>query len=130
MDNSPTFIKIAKIEDFKTIPIRSYRVLGRNVGIVKDQDGMLFATEISCKHQNADLTTGKLKGDTIRCPRHGWLYNIKTGECLNHDSSPLRRYDLEIRGDDIYVSTLPVEPADEEDEMDWDAEIIIRRDKK
>ena len=110
------YIKLAKVSDFDTVRIRSYRVIARNVGIVKDSDGTFFATEVSCKHQNADLITGRFRGDVVTCPRHGWTYDIRTGQCLNHDSTPLRRYGLRIEGDDIFVSITPV--ADEA--SDWD----------
>ena len=112
------YIKLAKVSDFDAVRIRSYRVIARNVGIVKDSDGTFFATEVSCKHQNADLTTGRFRGDIVTCPRHGWTYDIRTGQCLNHDSTPLRRYGLRIEGDDIFVSVMPVAA----EAPDWDDE--------
>lgn len=110
------YIKLAKVSDFDAVRIRSYRVLARNVGIVKDPDGSFYATEISCKHQNADLTTGRFVGDKVTCPRHGWVYDIRSGECLNHESTPLRRYGLQIDGEDILVSVKPL-PAEQ---SEWD----------
>lgn len=114
------YIKLAKVSDFDTVRIRSYRVLARNVGIVKDPDGTFFATEVSCKHQNADLTTGRFRGDVVTCPRHGWTYDIRTGECLNHDSTPLRRYGLRIEGEAILVSVKPIADVVEDD---WDDDL-------
>lgn len=109
------YIRIAKVSDFQGIRIKSFKVLARNIGIVKNADGTFFATEISCKHQNADLSAGQMKGDILTCPRHGWTYNIRTGQCLNHDSTPLRRYALKIEGDDIFVSPTPTDVGGEEE---------------
>lgn len=120
------FIKIARTTEFDNIRVKSYTILGRNVGIIKDPDGTFFATEVSCKHQNADLTTGRFQGDLVTCPRHGWTYNIRTGECLDHDSTPLRRYALEIKGDDIFISTAPIGSAKPAPEEDWDAELRFK----
>ena len=107
------FVRLAKTSDFDSIRIKSFRLLGKPVGIVRNTNGSFFATEIACKHQNADLSAGNIEGDTLTCPRHGWKYDLETGECLNHDSTPLRRYSLRVDGEDIYVSLSPREGKDE-----------------
>lgn len=118
------FVKLATVSGLGPERIHSFKVLARHVGIVRGSGGELFATEIGCKHQNADLCTGKLSGDVVTCPRHGWRYDLRTGECLNHDSAKLRRYELRIRGDDILVSLRPFETQDtDEDEPFPDVKI-------
>ncbi len=111
----PQFIRLANIGEFKSRKIKSFQILGKFVAIVKNTDGSFYATEIACKHNNADLTTGQFRGDFVTCPRHGWVYNIRTGECLNQRSTPLRRHALRIEGEDIYVCTIADEPIDEDD---------------
>jgi len=76
------FIKLATVSDLAGIRMKSFRLMGRIVAIVREPDGTFWATEIGCKHQNADLTTGKFDGDVVTCPRHRWQYNIRTGQCL------------------------------------------------
>ena len=111
------FIKLAKVGDFEDAWIKSYQIIGKFIAIVREQDGSFYATEIACKHNNADLTTGRFTGDEVVCARHGWKYNIRTGECLNQNSSPLRRHELKVEGEDLLVSITPVEPMEyEEDE--------------
>lgn len=103
------FIRIAKVSDFDKIRCRSYTVLARKVGVFKEPDGSFYAIEAACKHQNADLTTGAIRGDVATCPRHGWQYNLRTGACLNQDSAPLRRYGCKVENGDIYITLLPIE---------------------
>lgn len=103
------WVRLAKTTDFQSTRWRSYSVMARKVGIVKRPDGTFYAIEVSCKHQNWDLTTGALEGDIATCPRHFWKYNIATGECLTHDSTRLRPYALKVENDDIFVSLLPIE---------------------
>jgi 3-phenylpropionate/trans-cinnamate dioxygenase ferredoxin component len=105
------FVKLAKVSDFDAARYKKFKLLARNLAIFKEPDGSFFATEISCKHQNWDLTTGRFDGDIVTCPRHQWKYNIKTGQCLTHDGARLRRYALKVEGDDIYVSLTPVEDS-------------------
>jgi nitrite reductase/ring-hydroxylating ferredoxin subunit len=102
-------IAIARISDFDKISIKSYSILGRKVGIIKRDDGSYYATEAACKHQGADLTAGTIENNIATCPRHKWQYDLETGQCLNHDSPPLRRFLLVIDNDTIKISTAPVE---------------------
>lgn len=98
---------MAKTSDFNGLRFRGYTLLGRRVAIFREADGTFYASEVSCKHQNADLLTGQIEGDIVTCPRHHWKYNLKTGECLTHNSARLRRHALKIEGEDIYVSLSP-----------------------
>lgn len=113
-------VRLAKVTDFETIRVRSYRLLARPVGIFRDPDGTFRAMEVACKHENADLTTGHIKGDLVTCPWHGWKYNLRTGECLWGGTGRLRPYKLEVRGEDIYVSLRPVDPDSALVEEDWE----------
>lgn len=105
------YVKIAKVADFDQKPFKKFTLLARHVAIFRDPGGAFFATEISCKHQNWDLTTGKFVGDIVTCPRHGWVYNIRTGECLNQDSTRLRKYGVRVEGEDVFITREPIEEA-------------------
>lgn len=98
------FIKIAKLSALANKEFITLSILGKIIGVFKKPDGTIFVTEAGCKHQGADITKGTRNGDVFTCPRHGWSYNIVTGECLNHNSDKLRIYDHEINGDDIKIS--------------------------
>ncbi|SHO45611.1 Rieske (2Fe-2S) protein [Desulfopila aestuarii] len=103
------YVKIARVADFATTRIKSYTLLGKKVAILQLEDGSFLAIEASCKHQGADLTTGELRGTVATCPRHQWMYDLASGECLNHDSLPLRKYGLRVEGETILVSLRPIE---------------------
>lgn len=120
------YIKLAKVTDFKKDWIRSYRILGKFVAIVKEPDGSFYATEIACKHNNADLTSGRFNKTVVTCPRHGWIYDIRTGECLNRPSAPLRRHELKIEGDQIFVSVRPVSAEPQPPDDDEPYEIVFK----
>ena len=90
--------------------------MGRLVGIIKREDGSFFAVEASCKHQGADLLTDFEGGQVAICPRHKWEYDLESGQCLNHKSLPLKRYQLKMEGENILVSLLP-QSSDASDEQ-------------
>lgn len=102
------YIALAKVDDFATISVRSFSVFGKKIGIIKREDGSFYARDVACKHQGADLTAGEIDGNIATCHRHQWKYNLETGECLNHDSLPLKKYPLKIE-DGIIKITLTEE---------------------
>jgi nitrite reductase/ring-hydroxylating ferredoxin subunit len=82
--------------------------MGRKVGIIRESNSEFYAIEVGCRHQGADITRGHISGDIVTCPRHGWKFNLKTGECLNHNASKLKRYGLKIEDDVIMITSEPL----------------------
>lgn len=103
------YVKIVKLEEFGDGRFRKFTIMARNVAVFRREDGSFYALEFSCKHQNWDLSTGRMEGDIVTCPRHDWVYDISTGDCLTHDSTRLRSYGLKIEGGWIYVTLTPIE---------------------
>lgn len=102
-------IKVATVSEFENKSIKSLSLVGKRVGIIKRKDGSFYAMEIGCKHQGADITQGTIVNNIATCPRHGWKYDLESGECVNNcNSSKLRKHELEIDGDDIKISLRPV----------------------
>ena len=112
------YVKVAKVADFENCRIKSFKLLARPVAVVKEPDGSFYAIQAGCKHQNADLTAGRIKGDLVVCPWHGWRYNLRTGECLWGSEAKLLRHGLRVDGDDIYVSIRPAEQAPPQEEWE------------
>ena len=61
---------------------------------VMDEELMLYRAEtgpvlmqLRCAHRSLALDMGRVEGDAIRCPYHGWLYD-KTGQCLEQPAEP------------------------------------------
>jgi nitrite reductase/ring-hydroxylating ferredoxin subunit len=50
-------------------------------------EGHLFAVGNKCPHRQGPLARGRVEstpaGPAVRCPIHGWLFDLKTGRCLN-----------------------------------------------
>ena len=105
------YITVAKIDDFEEVTIRSYTIFGKKIGVIKQHDGSFYAIEVACKHQGADLTKGKVVDFVATCHRHQWQYDLITGECLNHDFPPLRRYPLIVENEKIKISFTPVDDS-------------------
>ncbi len=44
--------------------------------------GEIFAIDNTCPHSGGPLAEGDVEGVFVTCPRHGSIFNIKTGEVL------------------------------------------------
>jgi nitrite reductase/ring-hydroxylating ferredoxin subunit len=74
--------------------------------IVTIVDGELVACPGVCPHEDVSLTDGDLEGSRIRCPGHGYLFDLHTGKCQHDPELQLRRYPITLVGDEIWVDLL------------------------
>ena len=66
--------------------------------------GKIFATDQICTHAEADLTTGFLTDEGVRCPLHLSVFNLESGEPQNPPAeTPLNTYNVKIEQNEIYV---------------------------
>jgi 3-phenylpropionate/trans-cinnamate dioxygenase ferredoxin subunit len=67
-------------------------------------DGVYYATQDTCTHEETFLTEGDLWGDVIECPLHGAQFDVTNGEVLSLPAVvPLRTYPVKIEDGKLYV---------------------------
>ncbi len=82
-------------------------LLGKKVGIFLRGEE-IYALQMSCKHQGADLSKGRVTQGIVTCPRHGWRYDLQTGECVEPENgAPLRFHEVKLDGPQVWVSIHP-----------------------
>ena len=67
-------------------------------------DGTLYAIEDRCSHDNGPLAEGELHEDdcTIECPRHGSLFELRTGKPITLPAYvPIETYPVSVEDDII-----------------------------
>lgn len=103
------------------IPVGTRRVVeveGRSIGIY-NVHGEFFAIHNYCPHQGAELCKGPVCGTTlesdvyefiygrdqeiVRCPWHGWEFDLKTGKSLFSDKVRARKYPVEITDGQVCI---------------------------
>jgi len=66
--------------------------------------GKIYATDLICTHEEADLSTGFLTDEGVRCPLHLSVFNIQTGMPQNPPAEkPLKTFNVKIQENEIYV---------------------------
>lgn len=92
---------------------------GRDV-VVANQDGSYYAFSDRCTcvshfagHSGSEadsfghLSEGKLDGDTVVCPLHSTVFDLKTGSPVSgFGEIPLNIYEVQLQNDDLLVSTM------------------------
>ena len=72
--------------------------------LLANLDGKLFATDRICTHEEADLSTGMLSEEGVRCPLHLSVFNLQTGAPQNPPAeNPLKTYNIKINENEIFV---------------------------
>jgi toluene monooxygenase system ferredoxin subunit len=80
---------------------------GRKVLVIRSDDAVL-AYEDRCAHLGVALSEGRLDGCVLTCAAHHWQYDVATGRGINPSVACLKRFDVLVEHDVIYVD---VEPA-------------------
>ena len=72
--------------------------------LMANQKGKIHATDLICTHADADLSTGFLSDEGVRCPLHLSVFNLENGQPQNLPAEiPLKVYNVKIEQDKIYV---------------------------
>ncbi len=67
-------------------------------------DGEVYAVDDTCTHAGASLSEGGVRDGTVRCPRHGAPFDLRTGEALGYPASEdLRTYETKVKDGVVYV---------------------------
>ncbi len=62
-------------------------VLGQHLALYRTPEGRLVALSDLCVHRGAALSGGRLRGDCVVCPYHGWEY-APDGRCVKIPANP------------------------------------------
>ena len=79
-------------------------MVGKTPIAVYRLEGAFYATHNICTHAFARLSDGYVDADTIECPLHQGVFDIKTGEPQEGPvDEPIRTYPVKVEDGEIYV---------------------------
>jgi nitrite reductase/ring-hydroxylating ferredoxin subunit len=120
---------IGRVSELPPGERRIVEVAGRSIGVF-NVHGKYYALRNRCPHQGAPLCLGAIKGmalpskpgeyvwgregEILRCPWHGWEFDILTGRSIfNPHRVRVRTYEVSVEPDeDPSVETYPVTVED------------------
>ena len=121
---------VARADEIPPGARKLVEVAGRSIAVF-NLDGEYFALLNRCPHQGGPLCTGvqfsaltspspgqydrSRPGELIRCPWHGWEFDIRTGRSwFDPGKTRVRSYPVSVRpGEELVAETYPVSVRDE-----------------
>lgn len=98
------FIRVAEVDALPPGKMRRVEIGGQRI-LLANVRGQFFATDDTCTHEDASLSTGFLQGEWVKCPLHGSRFNVCTGEVGDEPAEAnLRTYAVRIDGNEIWLS--------------------------
>ena len=80
------WIVVSAMRDLHDIP-KAIKILGEDLVLFRDQAGTVGLIGAHCPHRGASLEYGDIECGGIRCPYHGWLFDVR-GQCLEMPAEP------------------------------------------
>ena len=73
------FVTVATLSDVPEGTLKLVQVGDEEIALA-NVAGTVYAISDVCPHRQASLSEGELEGELLMCPRHGSMFDVKTGE--------------------------------------------------
>ena len=102
-DSLSEWIKACNVEQVKEGELFGLKHDDKKI-LLSNLKGKIHATDLICTHADADLSTGFLSDEGVRCPLHLSVFNLENGEPQNLPAEvPLKVYNVKIDANEVYV---------------------------
>jgi nitrite reductase/ring-hydroxylating ferredoxin subunit/alkylhydroperoxidase/carboxymuconolactone decarboxylase family protein YurZ len=75
---------------------------GRSVFVHRAADGPRVY-DSRCPHQSTDIPHLALDGPTLTCPKHGWAFDIRSGQCTAKGTTPLTAWPTRVEDGRVHA---------------------------
>lgn len=97
------FVPAIKTTDVPANGMVVVDVRGTRVAVANVQ-GVYYAFDDECTHEQCSLAEGDLAGTTVTCMCHGAEFDVRTGAVLAPPAvEPVRVYRTRVEGDALYI---------------------------
>ncbi|HET7909283.1 MAG TPA: Rieske 2Fe-2S domain-containing protein [Nitrospira sp.] len=101
------FITVAKVEEIPSGTGKTVQVNGIWIALF-NLNGSFFAIDNTCPHAGGPIGEGKLSGEIVACPWHGWQFNVRTGEREDNPNFTVACCPVRVQGSEVQIAV----PAD------------------
>jgi 3-phenylpropionate/trans-cinnamate dioxygenase ferredoxin subunit len=99
-----TTIVVCRLAELPLGEMRLVEADGRKIGVFRCADGELVAIEDRCSHDDGPLAEGEFDAAscTVECPRHGSLFDIRTGKPRTLPAyRPVDTFEVRVDDDEV-----------------------------
>jgi nitrite reductase (NADH) small subunit/3-phenylpropionate/trans-cinnamate dioxygenase ferredoxin subunit len=99
-----TEVRAGSLADLTPGQPRVVEIAGTAVVLARVGD-QVHALGARCRHRGGPLGEGRLSGARLACPWHGWMYDVRTGQCLfPARGEAVASFPVRLAGDDVWVA--------------------------
>jgi nitrite reductase (NADH) small subunit len=94
-----------KVLDLAALPdggVELVVVDGLDVALFRRGDE-IFALGNECAHKGGNLCDGRIEGDIVTCPLHGWEFDLRSGACMTIPGESVARFAVTVEHGAIYL---------------------------
>ncbi|HET8578006.1 MAG TPA: Rieske (2Fe-2S) protein [Methylomirabilota bacterium] len=96
-------LRAASLEEVPPGQPRLVEVNGSRVVLVRVGE-QVYACGDTWAHKGGPLSEGKLSGSRLACPWHGWIYDVRTGQCaFPGRGASVPSYAVRVEANDVFV---------------------------
>jgi nitrite reductase (NADH) small subunit len=115
------WVAVGPLRELSTDAFTIVDIAGAEIGVMRLHDNEVVAVSNVCPHRLAPICKGRVtgtmlpvaaigefcyghEGAVLRCPWHGWEFDISTGSSLfGVTHRQLKTYDVQVRDSKVYV---------------------------
>lgn len=108
MGGEGEWTKVLDASDLALGAVRGVEVSGRRLCLARTLAGDVLAVDDRCTHEDEPLSGGWLDGESIECPAHNAIFDLRSGEALALPATePVATYGATEIGGAILVDLPP-----------------------
>lgn len=97
------FVEVASTRDLMNCEKIRAKAGKENI-MIANLNGKYYAIGNICTHAGCELSDGEIKNNTIECPCHGSVFDIKTGKVMEGPAKkPEPVHKIKVEGQKIFV---------------------------
>lgn len=104
------FVKVLRSDELQVGEKAKVVVEGKPI-LVVNLEGQFYAVSDKCPHLGGSLSEGIVEDGKVRCPKHGAMFDLKTGENLNDAKvaflkmkvKDVSTFPIKVEGEDLLI---------------------------
>ena len=96
------FIEVADLEELRASKKKLVHINEDKI-LLLYSSGVVNALNAICPHKFGPLDEGEVHDQEITCPLHCFMFNIKTGKCLNFPNYSVKTYKVVVENEKVKI---------------------------
>jgi nitrite reductase (NADH) small subunit len=94
---------VARLDELEPGSLACVKAGERELALARVGDE-IYALQGHCLHLEGPLCEGRLEGNVLSCPWHGWQYDVRTGENEFDQAIRLETFPVQVEDGEVRVA--------------------------